>query len=51
MNLVSKHPKNVSAKADIAKQEEFNEKCLALVTDSLLDELTQKLVSSRCGVK
>jgi len=33
-----KHPKNVPAKADLAKQEEFVEKYLALVADTPADE-------------
>jgi transposase len=33
-----KHPKNVPAKADLAKQEEFIEKYLALVADTPTDE-------------
>jgi len=33
-----KHPKNVPAKADLAKQEEFIEKYLTLVADTPLDE-------------
>lgn len=33
-----KHPKNVPAKADLAEQEEFIEKYLALVADTPLDE-------------
>ena len=33
-----KHPKNVPAKADLAKQEEFIEKYLRLVTDTPTDE-------------
>ena len=33
-----KHPKNVPAKADLAKQEEFIEEYLALVADTPLDE-------------
>lgn len=33
-----KHPKNVPAKADLAKQEEFIEKYLALVADTTIDE-------------
>jgi transposase len=33
-----KHPKNVPAKADLAKQEEFIEKYLALIADTPIDE-------------